>query len=221
MAYDVEVSERPFAPDRGISYSFQECLSCQECPDGRILATGGRHHAPSIPANGGHRDDSRPRGDARARLRGPRRPKRPPLDQPTAIERLVRQEDARAAELARFEAIARQKELWATLGARERAMVAGRETVTVRLAGRRSDVRHGRGGRARSRCGHRLGVRRARMPDARTEPRTASQRLSRCAAWLAPWRGCGGSGSLTLGPDPCGSDSATGPRTVIEPGSTT
>lgn len=52
-------------------------------------------------------------------------------DQSTAIERLVRQEDARAAELARFEAIARQKQLWATLGARERAMVAGHETVPV------------------------------------------------------------------------------------------
>ena len=51
--------------------------------------------------------------------------------QPSAIERLVRQEDARAAELVRFEAIAKQQDVWATLDARERAMVAGPETAPV------------------------------------------------------------------------------------------
>ncbi|HSF03365.1 MAG TPA: hypothetical protein VLA62_10150 [Solirubrobacterales bacterium] len=41
--------------------------------------------------------------------------------QPPAIERLVRQEDARAAELARFEAIAKQNDRSRMLDARERA----------------------------------------------------------------------------------------------------
>jgi hypothetical protein len=44
--------------------------------------------------------------------------------QPSAIERLVRQEDARAAELARFEAIAKQNDRSPMLDARERARVS-------------------------------------------------------------------------------------------------
>lgn len=41
--------------------------------------------------------------------------------QPSAIERLIRQEDARKAELARYDAAARQNPVTASLDARERA----------------------------------------------------------------------------------------------------
>ena len=44
--------------------------------------------------------------------------------QPSAIERLVRQENARATELARLDSIADQNELSAMLDAREQALIA-------------------------------------------------------------------------------------------------
>jgi len=44
--------------------------------------------------------------------------------QPSAIERLVRQEDARASELARRDAVATQNELSTMLDAREEALIA-------------------------------------------------------------------------------------------------
>ncbi len=46
--------------------------------------------------------------------------------QPSTIERLVRQEDARQVELARYDAIADQYTRSMMLDARERAMAAGR-----------------------------------------------------------------------------------------------
>lgn len=53
--------------------------------------------------------------------------------QPSAIERLIRQEDARKTELARYDGIPRQNDLSTMLDARERAMVArlGIATSTV------------------------------------------------------------------------------------------
>lgn len=44
--------------------------------------------------------------------------------QPSAIERLVRQENARASELARLDAVATQNELATMLDAREQALIA-------------------------------------------------------------------------------------------------
>ena len=43
--------------------------------------------------------------------------------QPSAIERLLRQEDARRSELARYDALARQSEVSTMLDARERALI--------------------------------------------------------------------------------------------------
>jgi hypothetical protein len=54
--------------------------------------------------------------------------------QPSAIDRLVRQEDARRAELAAYDRFARQHELASMLDARERAMVAGLEAVAPAVA---------------------------------------------------------------------------------------
>jgi hypothetical protein len=48
--------------------------------------------------------------------------------QPSAIERLVRQEDARAPELARFDAIAKQTHRSTMLDARERARASVADT---------------------------------------------------------------------------------------------
>ena len=51
----------------------------------------------------------------------------------STIERLIRQEDARKAELAAFEATARRNELTRMLDGRERAMLVGSETASDAL----------------------------------------------------------------------------------------
>jgi Flp pilus assembly protein TadB len=51
--------------------------------------------------------------------------------QPSAIERLVRQENARATQLARLDGVARQNDLSTTLDARERAMVGRPESASL------------------------------------------------------------------------------------------
>ena len=58
--------------------------------------------------------------------------------QPSATTRLLLQEDARAAELARFEAIARQRSVKTTLDARERAMRRRPADSPAATAGARS-----------------------------------------------------------------------------------
>ena len=58
--------------------------------------------------------------------------------QPSATTRLLRQEDARATELARFEASARQRSVTTTLDARERAMSKPPADRSATTADRRS-----------------------------------------------------------------------------------
>lgn len=49
---------------------------------------------------------------------------RAPVSQPSAVERLLRQEDARRTELARYDAVARHNDVAAMLDAREQALVS-------------------------------------------------------------------------------------------------
>jgi serine/threonine protein phosphatase PrpC len=60
--------------------------------------------------------------------------------QPSAVERLTRQEDARRTELARYDAVARQNAVSAMLGARERALIphTAEATTATSVVGRAS-----------------------------------------------------------------------------------